>query len=110
MVCAPELGRYEDILPLDTGIKCLLQTLTNLVFVAIAVCAIDMRVSVLEGTGNGFLDLSRCRLPSSYQQSVFMKALEELAGSPRPRAGIEAPVFKGKRASETLIEPMIDCE
>jgi len=71
MVCAPQLGCYEDIFPLDASIEGLFQTFAHFVFVAITVCAIDVSVSVLEGIRNGFLDFARSRLPSPFHKSVF---------------------------------------
>jgi hypothetical protein len=48
VVCAPQLGSDEDILTLDTGGECLLETCTNLILVGVAVGAINMLVSILK--------------------------------------------------------------
>jgi hypothetical protein len=109
MVCAPQLRGNKHILPLHAGIEGLFQALSNLVFIAIAVCAINVFVSVLQRIGDGFLDFARSGLPSSCCRSQSTAVSTDiLTDSPRPRAGIEAPVFRGKRVSETLNEPMID--
>lgn len=67
-----------------------------------------MLVSILEGIGDSFLDFTRSRLPGPFRKSVITEDLHEFMDLPRPSAGIEAPVFKGNRVSETLREPMVD--
>lgn len=56
--CGPNLRCDENILALDAGIKSFLQSSSDLMFVAVAVCCIDVLVTVLESVGDGLLDFS----------------------------------------------------
>jgi len=56
--CGPHLGCDEDILALDAGIKGLLQSSSDLMFVSVTVCSVDVSVTVLESIGNSLLNFS----------------------------------------------------
>lgn len=66
MECAPQLGGHKQVLPLDeAGVNGVLDTLSDLLFVLVAACAIDVTVTSLDSVENGSLDFTGGRLPSS---------------------------------------------
>lgn len=70
VVRRPRLGHDDDILSLDARRKRLLETLADLVLVAIAVGAVDEAVAALEGVGDGLLDLTGIGFPGAWLQKV----------------------------------------
>lgn len=61
---APDLGYDIDILALhDALLECPGETLSNLCFIAIAVCAVDQAVARLQGVIDALCDFSGSGLP-----------------------------------------------
>lgn len=80
VVSSPDLGHDEDVLALHTGSEGLLETLANLVLIAVAIGTVDELVVVLQGKGDGVGDLTRLGLPSSETEGRHGLAIVELEG------------------------------
>lgn len=66
VVSSPDLADDEDVLALGGAAgEGLLETLADLVLVGVAVGAVDELVAVLEGVGDGGLDLAGLTLPGA---------------------------------------------
>lgn len=79
VVGAPQLGGDEQLLALDdTGVKGLLDTLANLVLVAVAQRSVDVAVADLDSMAHGSGDLARSGLPCTQAQSWDLGASVEL--------------------------------
>lgn len=76
VVCSPDLGHDKDVLALHARVEGLLQTLAHLVLVAVAVGAINQLVAILQGVGDGRLDLAFLALPGAYSRHVSLASIE----------------------------------
>lgn len=66
VICAPQLRCHKNILSLDLArLERFSQAFTDLVLVPVTICAIYVLVANAESVSDGFLDISRSRLPRS---------------------------------------------
>ena len=76
---APQLGGDEEVLALDdAGINALLDSLADLVLVAVALRRVDVAVADLDGVGDGLSDLARGGLPGAQTEGRDLSASVEL--------------------------------
>jgi hypothetical protein len=80
VIRCPRLGHDHDILALDARREGLLQTLANLILVAIAVSAIDESIARFESVNDGFLDFARLGFPGAESYGWHELAIVEFEG------------------------------
>lgn len=110
-VGGPDLGDDKDVLALDALGERRLQTLADLVLVAIAVGAVDEAVAVGDGVLDGGGDLTGGGLPGACAVSRSTDKESECEGDlPKPRAGISAPVLRVYERSVMVAVVYSRCE
>jgi len=103
VISVPQLARDEYFLP---GHPAVLDPLTNLIFILVDQCAVEVSVTGLESVGDSVSNLARGSLPCPCCQTMSTGAgpagpctgfqVLVTPSSPRPMAGISAPVLSLK--------------